>query len=217
MAHPAAIDRRGPVLGRVPLPAAIFLLALLCCHLAHAGTVYVARRSWHVDVGIAVAELDPGLQVIARRFPKARYLFFGFGDRRYLTAPRHGSGNLSAAALPGAGLILVTAIDSSPEQGFGSPHIQTLTVTDAQSEKLESKIAAAFDMGIDGPKILEPGPYDESLYVEALPRYSVLHTCNTWAAEVLQQTGLPVSSRGVIFAGQVWSRVKRARSGMREP
>jgi hypothetical protein len=54
------------------------------------------------------------------------------------------------------------------------------------------------------------GPYPGSLYFGATPGYSGVHTCNTWVAEVLNAGGLPVRSAGVIFAGQLWTRVRHA-------
>ena len=53
-----------------------------------------------------------------------------------------------------------------------------------------------------------PGPYEGSAYLRASERYSALHTCNTWAAELLQASGLPVHSHGVLFAGQLWRQVQ---------
>jgi hypothetical protein len=44
------------------------------------------------------------------------------------------------------------------------------------------------------------GSYGGSLYVAAAPRYSALHTCNTWAAEALKAAALPIHSGGVIVA-----------------
>ncbi len=51
-----------------------------------AATLYVARRGWHTDVGFDVSQLTAPLCSIAVKFPGAKYLFFGFGDRRYLLA-----------------------------------------------------------------------------------------------------------------------------------
>jgi hypothetical protein len=56
---------------------------------------------------------------------------------------------------------------------------------------------------------LAPGPYDGSFYYASTQRYSGLHTCNTWTAEGLKTTGLPIRSFGVEFSGQVWRQVRR--------
>jgi hypothetical protein len=39
-------------------------------------TIYVARRSWHVDVGFAAADVEPPLQLGLQALPGAAYVFF---------------------------------------------------------------------------------------------------------------------------------------------
>jgi hypothetical protein len=56
---------------------------------------------------------------------------------------------------------------------------------------------------------LAAGPYDDSAYYAAGPRYSALHTCNTWAAEALAAGDQPIRTKGVILAGQLWSQALR--------
>jgi hypothetical protein len=56
-----------------------------------------------------------------------------------------------------------------------------------------------------------PGPYQGSLYFEALLRYSGLHTCNTWAAEGLAAAQLPSHRRFVVLAEQLWSQAKKLK------
>jgi hypothetical protein len=177
----------------------------------------VARRSWHVDVGVAVADLDPSLRKVAEHFPRARFLFFGFGDRRYLLTRHRGPATLSGSIWPGAGLLLITALENQPEQAFGDSHVVHISLTDTQQRALMGAIAAAFESNPLDPQFIEPGPYDGSAYAAAGARYSGLHTCNTWAAEVMQRSGLPISSSGVIFASQVWSRVRLLRAQLATP
>ena len=67
---------------------------------AKSAVIYVARRSWHIDVGFAVADLQPPLNAVAAQFPGVRYLFFGFGDRHYLLAKDRNAPVLLAALWP---------------------------------------------------------------------------------------------------------------------
>jgi hypothetical protein len=53
-----------------------------------------------------------------------------------------------------------------------------------------------------------------SLFFAAAPKYSAVHTCNTWAAEALRAAGLPIHSRGVVFASQLWSQIRRIEGTM---
>ena len=81
--------------------------------------VYVLRRGWHTDIAFPADGIPGPLAGIARDFPGARYLVFGFGDRRYQVA-EHKAGNAALALIwPEHGLILVSALKDKPEDAFG--------------------------------------------------------------------------------------------------
>lgn len=187
--------------------AAALLAAPISCRAA--SHVIVVRRGWHIDVGFAASELGPRLQFAASALPTARYIFFGFGDMHYLQARSHGASTLAAALWPGRGIMLVTGIDATPQQGFGAQHVIELAVSDAQSSAMQDFIAQSFVTQEGSADVYEPGPYPGSVYFLGVPKYSALHTCNTWASEVLRAAPLRTHRWGVLFAGQVWSQVRR--------
>jgi uncharacterized protein (TIGR02117 family) len=171
-------------------------------------TILVARRGWHVDVGFPAERMSAPLDTVTQRFPGARYVFFGFGDRHYLLSRHHGMAMLGAL-WPGPAVILVTAVKATPAEAFGASAIAELHVTGAQFRAAQ---AFVWNSLAQGDEVYAAGPYEGSLYFSATGRYSALHTCNTWVAESLRAAGLPVRSRAVIFAGQVWSQsLKLAR------
>jgi uncharacterized protein (TIGR02117 family) len=175
-------------------------------------TVYVVKRGWHIDVGIARTDAQPALQPLAEAFPQSQVVLFGFGDRRYLLQGG-GVANTIAAFLGGAGLMLVTSVGpQQPEQEFGGDNVVRLALTAQQMSDLQGFIARSFALR-DGAMIrITPGPHavgSYSAYYESAQHYSALHTCNSWAAQVLESAQLPISSTGVEFAGQLWQRVRR--------
>jgi hypothetical protein len=183
---------------------------------AKPAVIYVARRSWHIDIGFAAADLQPPLDAVAAQFPGVRYLFFGFGDRHYLLAKDRNAPVLLAALWPGRGMILATALASSPQAAFGAAHVATLSLTDKQMRDIQAfvwrsldKQSAEPESGGSGIKPYAAGPYEGSLYFAATPTYWAFHTCITWAAESLRAAALPIHSAGVIFAGQLWTQVRR--------
>ena len=180
---------------------------------AKPAVIYVARRSWHIDIGFAAADLQPPLDAVAAQFPGVRYLFFGFGDRHYLLAKDRNAPVLLAALWPGRGIILATALASSPQAAFGAVHVATLSLTDKQMRDIQAFVWYSLDRqsGEQGGAVkpYADGPYEGSLFFAATPRYSGFHTCNTWAAESLRAAALPIHSAGVIFAGQLWTQVRR--------
>jgi len=174
-----------------------------------AATIYIARRGWHIDVGMAAADLAPPLEATAAHLPGARYLFFGFGDRHYLAAKKHNAPVLLSSLWPGGGIVLVTALSASPVEGFGAGHVVTLTVSAEQMRALQSFIWTSLETQYGALPEPLPGPYEDSLYFTAAAKYSALHTCNTWAAQSLRATGLHVHTAGIVFAGQLWRQVRR--------
>jgi hypothetical protein len=173
--------------------------------------IYVARRGWHVDIGFAAADLQPPLKSLLGEFPGARFLFFGFGDRHYFLAKNRSAPVLLAALWPGRGLILATGLSAPPAFAFGANQVAGLAVTARQASDAQAFVWYSLDRQTrDGAvQSYAPGPYEGSLFFTAAPKYSALHTCNTWAAESLAAAALPIRSSGVIFAGQLWARVQR--------
>jgi hypothetical protein len=185
---------------------------------AGSAIIYIARRGWHIDIGFDVAEMrapvESPLKSLDAEFAGARYLFFGFGDEHYLLAKHRNGPVLLGALWPGPGMILATGLTASPAEAFGGVHVIALKVTAAQLQTAEAFVKRSFggDTGLHAPGGLMPyarGPYEGSWYFAAYDRYSALHTCNTWAAEVLQASGLRVHSSRVVFASQLWRQVRR--------
>ena len=187
---------------------------------ARATVIYVARRDWHIDIGFAAADLEVPLDALIGQFPGVRSVFFGFGDRHYLMAKSQSVPAMLGALWPGPGLMLITGLIAAPSEAFGAAQVIELRVSDTQARGVQSFIAhsmARSDSPLGGD--LPPnsarvapyaaGPYEGSLYFTAIPRYSAMHTCNTWAAEALQAGGLPVRSSAVLFAGQLWRQVRK--------
>ncbi|HEY3851636.1 MAG TPA: DUF2459 domain-containing protein [Steroidobacteraceae bacterium] len=173
-------------------------------------TVYVARRRWHIDVGFAAEDLRGPLTGVLGGFPGARYAFFGFGDGHYLLSKDHEAPALLAALWPGPGLILVTALEGEPRQAFGVGEVIELPLAPDESRAIQAFIWHSLSRQPGGTVApYAPGPYPGSTYFAAVPRYSGLHTCITWAAEALRAGGLPVRSRLTLVAGQLWRQVLR--------
>jgi Protein of unknown function (DUF2459) len=171
--------------------------------------IYVARRSWHIDVGFATAGIEPPLASTIVDFPSARYLFFGFGDKHYLVAKHQNFPGILAALWPGPGVLLVTALIAPPEEAFGGEHVVRLRVSAAQARAAQAFVSNSFLRHDAAPVRYGEGTYAGSLYFGAVSNYSAVYTCNTWAAEVLQAAGFPIHKAGVVFAAQLWSQVER--------
>jgi Protein of unknown function (DUF2459) len=201
--------------------AALSIVTLLGCqHIAPprpapaaTSMVYVVRRAWHIDIGFAAGDLQPPLRSLLQAFPPAAYLEFGFGDRHYLMTRGHGPANLMAAIWPGKALVLMTALRAAPQKAFGASNVVMIPITSDQAGSIQAFVWQSLSGTTVTARTADPpvadGPYPGSIFYAATIEYSGLHTCNTWAAEALQSGGLPLRSTGVLFAGQLWSQVRR--------
>jgi uncharacterized protein (TIGR02117 family) len=172
--------------------------------------IYVARRGWHIDIGMAAQDLRAPLDTVAADLPGTRYLFFGFGDKHYLVDNNHNAPAMLGALWPGSAVMLVTGLENTPDAAFGAESVVALTLSGKQNRMLQSFISHSFVTENETIRIYQNGPYEDSLYFLAGPKYSGFHTCNTWAAEALRSAGLPIHHGGVVFAGQLWTQVQRA-------
>ena len=178
---------------------------------SEAATIYVARRGWHIDIGMAAADLSASLNQAGAPLPGSKYIFFGFADKHYLLAANHHAPVLLSALWPGASILLTTGLANSPDAAFGSPHVIRLQVAKDQMRDLQAFIWRSLRTQDGVLKVYRAGPYEESVYFLATQKYSALHTCNTWGAEALRAAGFHVHTAGVIFAGQLWSQARRLK------
>jgi hypothetical protein len=189
---------------------ALLLLCLSAAATAGAdtSTIYLARRGWHIDIGMAAANLSPPLNQAAAPLPGSQYVFFGFADKHYLLAANHNGPVLLSALWPGASILLTTGLPNSPAEGFGAAHVIPLIVTKEQMRDLQAFIWRSLRTQNDVLKVYRDGPYEGSVYFLGKPKYSAFHTCNTWGAEALRSAGFQVHTAGVIFAGQLWRQAQ---------
>jgi hypothetical protein len=179
--------------------------------------VYVARRGWHIDIGIPVTALAAPLNQVVRDLPEARYVFFGFADKHYLLAENHHAPVLLSALFPGASIILTTGIADSPAEAFGESHLIALRVTPKQMGDLQSFIWRSLRTQEDVVSVYRQGPYDGSVYYLGVQKYSAFRTCNTWGAEALRAGGFRVHAKGIFFAWQLWRQVRRLKRSQDQP
>ncbi len=171
-------------------------------------SVYVLRRGRHTDLVLPVEELDQHLFTLTADFAAPRYLVFGFGDRQYMLATHKNLWHALLAPFPGAGVMLVTGLQETPQQAYGADHLVGLSLTAPQLRELQRFVWESLEQDPPGAvRPYMPGQLPGNVYYASTLTYYGFYTCNTWTAEALQRAGQPVHSGGVLFAGQVWDQV----------
>jgi uncharacterized protein (TIGR02117 family) len=182
----------------------------------HDVTAYLIASGWHTEIALPVGTISGPLETLTRDFPSAHYLLFGWGEHDYYMAQEPTAGDALRALLPGPAVLLVTALDRPPQDLLAGADIFEVGLSAAGFDRLVNYVWAAFDKSADGMlRRLAAGPSRDSVFYAATGRYSAAYTCNTWTAEALHVSGIPVTAVGVVFAGQVIDQMQALAGKLR--
>lgn len=171
----------------------------------------VLIAGWHSGIVLPTRELGT-LRRLLRGNPQANYLSVGWGNRRFYMAARPRSGDALAALFRSPSALFVQGVSVPAELSAADAQIRWVCADREQVRRVDSYIEESLSRPGGAPVDLGSGPLAGSRFYASTGRYSAVHTCNTWTAAALQYAGLPVSARGVIFAGQVGRRSRELRA-----
>jgi uncharacterized protein (TIGR02117 family) len=209
-------------------PPSLCICALLCgCAELPAGTgtwvapepsapanrpleIGVLVAGWHTGIVLPAGELGPLGSL--REDPRARYLSFGWGNRRFYMATHPDSGAAVAALFPSPSALFVQALSAPTDLLGEDARIHWVCADPDELSQLASYIERSLSESGGKPIDLGAGPLPDSRFYASTGHYSAVHTCNTWTVAALQYAELPVRAGGVLFARQVDSRVGALRA-----
>ncbi len=176
--------------------------------------IYVIAGGWHTELGLPTASISGPLAALASRLPGARYLVFGWGARDYYMARDPGLGDLLRAATPGPAVMLVFPLVVSPAAFAGAADALAIPISRAGADRLSRFLWEGLVVDRNQtPRDLGAGPYPQSVFYAGTGTYDLSHTCNTWTAEALRAAGVPVTTAGIVFAGQLLDRLRPLAAG----
>lgn len=165
---------------------------------------------WHTGIVLPAGELGP-LPLLLRHDLQAKYVGFGWGNRRFYMATQPRSGDAVAALFRSPSVLFVQAMPSSPDPSGGA-QIHWVCVNRAELWDIDSYIEQYLSRSDHEPVDLGPGPLPQTRFYASVGHYSAVHTCNTWTVAALQYAHLPVHAGGVIFAQQAGRRTEELRA-----
>lgn len=170
----------------------------------------VLIAGWHTGIVLPVWELGP-LRPLLRADPGARYVSFGWGNRRFYMSGHPGPGDAIAALFRSPSTVLVQPAATPSDLTASDIHIHWLCTGRDQVWRVDRYIEQSM-VRPRHPVDLGPGPFPDSRFYASTAHYSAVHTCNTWTAAALEYAHLPISATGVLFSGQVDGRVSGLRA-----
>lgn len=173
--------------------------------------VYIVDQGWHVEIGIPVEELDENMSFYRKIFPSARVIMFSYGKKTFFIAPTHTLNDYVLGPFPGPAVIQVVGLNVTPAEAYLPENTVTLLLPPNGSQNLSAHIWKDIVKDASGkPKMVSYSHNPAGLFYEAQSEYNLFHTCNTWVAEALHDSGLSVSSDDVTFSNQVMARIAEA-------
>lgn len=167
----------------------------------------VLVAGWHSGLVLPADELGP-LAPLLRPAPPARYLSFGWGNRRFYMSADPGPGDALAALLRSRSVLLIeTARTPGALALEPDATLRWLCVSRAQLFRLDVYLEDSLALTSGRPIDLGAGALPRSAFYASTADYDAFHTCNTWTMAALEYAGLPARARGVIFSGQVGGRI----------
>ncbi len=171
--------------------------------------IYLIAAGWHTEIALPVHALHGPSRALASDFPGSRYLVFGWGERNYYMARAPTLDDAMRALFPGPAVLLVTPLYQPPRESRAGAEVFEIGLPTAGLDPLSNHLWAALEKSGDGtPRRLAAGPQPGSVFYGATATYSASYTCNTWTAECLRVGGVPVTSAGVVFAGQLTDQLR---------
>lgn len=175
--------------------------------------IYVVSNGWHSGVVLPRAAIDrAGAPPEAADFPRAAWLEFGWGDRRFYQEPDAGMGlALRAGLAPTAATLHVVGHDLPPDLAYGDVETVALRLSPAGFDGLVRAISDAFDRGgAARARPTGPGLFGDSRFYDAHGRFHLFNTCNTWTARMLRAGGVEIRPGGVVTADDLLRRLAAA-------
>lgn len=174
--------------------------------------IYLIAAGWHTEIALPIHAIHGPLRALTSDFPGSRYLVFGWGERNYYMARAPTFDDAMRALFPGPAVLLVSPLYQPPRDSRPAAQVFEVGLPTAGLDPLSNHLWAALEKSGDGtPRRLAAGPHSGSVFYGATATYSASYTCNTWTAESLAVGGVPVTSAGVVFSGQLTDQLRSLR------
>lgn len=163
-------------------------------------TVFLVDNGWHSDIAVSTAAIEAGggaLAQAARRTSNLPWTLIGWGDARFYEASSPALSRIpdGLAALIGGRptVVHLEGVWGRPDRVWTSG-VRPLTLSRAGLAALLARADRALIHNEVGAPVMAPIHRDPGeAFFASRERFSLIHLCNHWTAELLHAAGLPVT------------------------
>ena len=167
--------------------------------------VLVANWGYHTAI---ILEQPPGWALGPPGEETARFVEFAWGDRRYYMESNYWPHAVFATLiLPTASVTYVDGRDAPPARGFRALYAREVSAAELRALASELESSIRHDAAGARAPAFAPVPGYPGRFLPGVGSYLWWINCNRWTVDRLSAAGLAESGRGVIFSGDVASRL----------
>jgi uncharacterized protein (TIGR02117 family) len=167
--------------------------------------VYIANHGWHTGVIVPAEAMQERVPALQKRFPEARHLEFGWGDKDFYQAPEMSvTLALKAILWPTDAVTRVVGIREPIRKYARDAGLVGLCVDDQSLQALLTFLETSFAPDPAGDLQLSQAESGRSSqFYEGAGHYHLFNTCNTWTAKSLKSMGMDLSPALKLTSGSV--------------
>jgi hypothetical protein len=175
-------------------------------------SIYLVKANWHTGLMIPVNDFTKKILPVLSYFEGFEYVDIGWGDAEFYQSPGF---NICLAAyailLPTPSVIRIDGYKFPIERvvEWREFAIQFVLTKDSFL-KMADFINQSFKYD-DYKKVIISSRDKERpiIFFKSVHYYFFMRTCNTWAAEAIQSTGVEIDTFGLVTAGQLYFKLSR--------
>jgi uncharacterized protein (TIGR02117 family) len=172
--------------------------------------VYVVNHGWHTGFVISAEDITGKLPLLKERFVNARYLEFGWGEKKFYQAKEITAWLMIRAVIwPSDTVVYVASLPEPSDAYFNNSEVMEICLTSKAFNGLTEFLANSFQRDAAG-RIIAVGAenHGNSQFYEGEGDYYLLNTCNKWTAKGLQSAGMDISPSFKLTARSVMDAIK---------
>lgn len=175
----------------------------------HPYTVYILNQGWHTGIIIKVSDVDESVFPEINNFRHGEYLDIGWGDEEYYRIPGVDL-KLAARALfsPTSSALKIRTLNIPVETYYKTfRYCVSFDLSENEFKTLCKYISNTFLKMKSEPVLLE-NRNNIIYFYKAEGDYHLFNTCNTWVADAISSSGIPIETSLVVSASDLFDSVK---------
>ena len=172
--------------------------------------IWVNSNGWHTGIIVPIARIPQNLLPEKTAFSDNIFLEMGWGDAGFYQAEEITTVMaLRALFSPSPSVVHLVGFNAAPAEYFPAARVIRLHITQEGFIRLMKFMDASISRAPSIALHRQEGLYGNSRFYAGSGTYSVVHTCNHWAADGLKTAGIPLTPWYAATSGALMWQLQR--------